>query len=250
MFKIIFVDDEFLVLEGLKRIIDWNEFDIEIAGTAQSAIEGLNLIKQKNPDIVITDIRMRGMDGLDMIRHAYDGGYSGYTIILSGHQDFEYARRAIESRVYRYLLKPIDVKEMKETVKKIVDELNEKNSTIGSGTNIFEHVVNYINSHFNEDIQLSKLAKKYNFELTHFSKSFKKKIGVNYVDYVLNLRVTAAKKYLTDTDMSVEEIAERIGYRDVNYFREIFKKNTGMTPSEYKKGKRNDDNDSSEKKEN
>lgn len=250
MFKIVFVDDEFLVLEGLKRIIDWSEFDIEIVGTAQSAVEGLKIIRQKDPDIVITDIRMRGMDGLDMIKHAYDDGYNGYTIILSGHQDFEYARRAIESRVYRYLLKPIDVDEMKETVKKIVDELKEKSRNPDLGTNTFEHVVNYINAHFDEDIQLSKLAKRYNFELTHFSKSFKRKIGVNYVDYVSNLRVNAAKKYLADTDMSIEEIAERVGYRDVNYFRELFKKNVGKTPSEYKKSKRNDEDDSNEKKEN
>ena len=178
-----------------------------------------------------------------MISHAYEDGYRGYTIVLSGHQDFEYARRAIVSRVYRYLLKPIDVEEMKETVKKIVEELREKSNISDLGTNTFEHVVNYINAHFDEDIQLGKLAKKYNFELTHFSKSFKKKIGVNYVDYVSNLRVNAAKKYLVDTDMSIEEIAERVGYHDVNYFRELFKKNAGMTPSEYKKSKRNDKDD-------
>ena len=185
-----------------------------------------------------------------MIQRAYNKGYDGYTIILSGYQDFGYARRAIESRVYRYLLKPIDVEEMKGALGKIIEELKEKRNSLDMGTNIFEHIINYINTHFDEDIQLSKLAKKYNFEITRFSKSFKKKIGINYVDYVLNLRIGAAKKYLTDTDMNVDEIAARVGYRDVSYFREIFKKNTGMTPSEFKKNnRRNGDYDSSEEKE-
>ena len=98
MFKVVFVDDEFLIVEGLKSIIDWESYNICVAGIASNARTGIELVKETNPDILITDIRMKGMDGLEMLRHLKEAGYNGYIIILSGYQEFEYAQKAIENR--------------------------------------------------------------------------------------------------------------------------------------------------------
>ena len=234
MFKIVFIDDEFLIIEGLKRIIDWEKYNIEIVGTAQNALDGLEIIRDKKPDIVITDIKMRGMDGLELIHNAIKGGYDGYTIILSGYQEFEYARRAIENRVYRYLLKPIDIEELKNTIDEIVKLLQERDTLREDKKNVFSDILRYIDRHFSEDIQLGTLAQQYHFETAYFSKKFKEKVGVTYSEYITKLRIAAAIGYLEETDMSITEISEHVGYKDVKYFREVFKRVTGMTPREYK----------------
>jgi len=234
MVKIVFIDDEYLIIEGLKMIIEWEKYNIEIVGTAQNAIDGLEIIIDKKPDIVITDIKMRGMDGLELIHNAIKSGYEGYTIILSGYQEFEYARRAIENKVYRYLLKPIDVEELKNTINEIVLLIQEKDTFREEKKNVFSDILRYIDRHFNEDIQLGSIAEAYHFEPAYFSKKFKEKVGVNYSEYITKLRIEAAMGYLAETDMSISEISEHVGYRDVKYFRGIFKKATGMTPREYK----------------
>ena len=235
MFKIVFVDDEFLIIDGLKKIIDWEKYNIEIVGTAQNAADGLELIKNKKPDIVITDVKMRGPDGLELISEAIKCGYDGYTIILSGYQDFEYARRAIENKVFRYLLKPIDIEELENTISRIVDLMSKKETRRNEKKNAFLSAVQYIDRHFDEDIRLSDLAETYHFESGYFSKKFKEKVGVTYSDYVTNRRIESAKKYLEETDMSVAEISETVGYMDVRYFREVFKRITGTTPRGYKR---------------
>lgn len=241
MIKIVFIDDEFLIIEGLKRIIEWEKYNIEIVGTAQNSVDALEIIRNKKPDIVITDIKMRGTDGLELINNAINLGYDGYTIILSGYQEFEYARRAIDNKVYKYLLKPIDVDELKNTIEEIVKLIREKGTFRETKKDVFSEALRYIDSHFNEDIQLVKIAKMYHFEVTYFSKKFKEIVGVNYSDYVTQLRLEAAKRYLEETDMGVNEICDQVGYSDVRYFREIFKKNIGMTPREYKNSKKGEE---------
>lgn len=234
MYKIVFIDDEFLVLEGLKRIINWSEYGISIAGCARDAFDGIRLIKSEKPEIIISDIRMRGMNGLDMIEEIMKDGYDGYVIFLSGYQEFEYAKRAIENRVFAYLLKPVDIEELKDTISRIVGELDNKNKIAVEKGAVYD-VINYIREHFYENIQLSDLAKQFHFDVTYLSRLIKQRLGMKYIDYVTKLRIDTAKDYIKETDMSFEEISRRIGYNDVRRFREMFRKRENMTPAEYKK---------------
>lgn len=234
MQRIVFIDDEVLITEGLKRIIDWNSYGISVAGSAQNAYDGIKLIEEVNPDIVIFDICMHGKDGLDMIEEVKRKGFDGYVILLSGYQEFDYAKRAIENRVFRYLLKPIDVDELTAAIKSIQKELEAKNA-FSSEKGRMSEIVAYIDAHFHENIQLSNLADIFHFDVTHLSKLLKQKLGMNYIDYVTKLRINTAKKYIEETDMPFEEIFGYVGYNDVRRFREMFKKLVGMTPSEYKR---------------
>lgn len=244
MYKIIFVDDEPLVLDGLKQILDWNKYEIGVVGCATSAEDAMILVEEFEPEIIITDIRMHGSNGLDMIEDLNKGGYDGYIIILSGYRDFEYAQKAIENKVYSYLLKPLDINKLKSLIEKIIYELNETKANKGSSENTIEGIVEYIGTHFFEDISLGELAKQYHFEISNFSRLFKRYTGENYTDYVAKLRVEYAKKYLIETTRSVEEITEIVGYKSVRYFRELFIEYTGMTPSQYRKERRNNTSES------
>lgn len=238
MYKIIFVDDEPLILDGLKQIIDWNKYGISVVGCATSTEDAMVLVKEFNPEIIITDIRMHGSNGLDMIEDLNKGGYDGYIIILSGYRDFEYAQKAIEHKVFSYLLKPLDINKLENLIQRIVEELNEIKSDHGWSNNTIEEIVEYIKTHFTEDISLGELAKEYHFEISHFSRMFKRHTGENFTDYVARLRVEYAKKYLAETTRSIEEITEIVGYKSVRYFRELFMEYTGVTPSQYRKERR------------
>ncbi|MBP1962229.1 response regulator [Paenibacillus aceris] len=126
MWKIAIIDDERQVLQGMKRAIPWDELDAEWAGEALNGEEGLELIRSSAPDIVITDIYMPVMNGLDMIEQLRNEGYCGKIIILSGYQDFEHARQALRYNVTDYLSKPISVPTLKTILNKVAQELMEE----------------------------------------------------------------------------------------------------------------------------
>ena len=241
MYKVIFVDDEPLILEGLQRIIDWRSFGIDVVGSATTADDALVLIKEFDPEIIITDIRMRGISGLDMIEKLNRDGYKGYIIILSGYRDFEYAQKAIENKVYAYLLKPLDIQKFKKLISDIVDNLDKEQDLFEDSKNTIEQIIEYVESHFHENISLGELAGKHHFEISNISRMFKRYTGERYTDYVAKLRVEYAKRYLADTTRSIEEIAEMVGYKSVRYFREIFTEYTGLTPSQYRKESRKEE---------
>ena len=110
--KVLIADDEAVVLEGLKYIIDWDELGFSICSQASNGEETLNKILNLCPDLVLLDIRMPRMTGIEIIRTARENGFSGHFIILSGYSDFTYAQTAIRYGVDFYLTKPIDEDEL------------------------------------------------------------------------------------------------------------------------------------------
>ncbi|WP_159886744.1 response regulator transcription factor [Paenibacillus puerhi] len=123
MWKIAIIDDERQVLQGMKRAIPWDDLQAEWAGEALNGADGLQLIRSTQPDIVITDIYMPLMNGLDMIEQLRKEGFDGKIIILSGYSDFEHARQALRHNVSDYVSKPISVPTLKVILHKVIQEL-------------------------------------------------------------------------------------------------------------------------------
>lgn len=121
--KVLIADDEPDVRTGLKTIIDWNSLGFEVCGEAENGEVCLRKILSLVPDLVLLDIRMPKMHGLDCAREARKAGWNGKIIILSGYSDFKYAQSAIECGVEAYLLKPIDEDELADTVRKIREKI-------------------------------------------------------------------------------------------------------------------------------
>ena len=130
MQTVLIADDEENIREGIKLIIDWDELGFEIAGTASNGEEALSAIKKLKPTLVMMDMQMPKIHGIDVIKKARAEGYDGYFIILSGYSDFSYAQDAIRNRVTNYITKPIDEDELYDTVKKIKEEID-KNAKEG-----------------------------------------------------------------------------------------------------------------------
>lgn len=103
MYSMIIVDDEYFTIEGMKLIIDWSFYNIEIVGTAVSGREGIALAKRLKPDIILSDIRMFGMDGISMLDTIRQEGIESKFIVMSGYKQFEYAQRAIEVGIESYV---------------------------------------------------------------------------------------------------------------------------------------------------
>lgn len=237
MFKLVLVDDEYYAIEGMKRMLDWSEYDISIVGTATDGTKGLELIREVSPDIVIADIRMQELDGLEMIRILREEGFKGKIIIISGYQRFEYAQTAIDYKVDKYFTKPLDLEEFKLVIKNLVAELREYEDAPPQPfmPELLKAVVDEIDLRYTEDIQLSSLAEKYYCSTAYLSKLFKRYLNMNYVDYVKKRRIEKAKEMLKQTNMSIDEIVDAVGWKSTKRFRETFKRYEGISPNEYRR---------------
>lgn len=126
MYKVLIADDEKIIRKGLCSIIDWNALGFEIIGQASNGMEVLSHLSQNPPDLVLIDIRMPKLHGLDAIKKAREMGFTGSFIILSGYAEFEYAKQAIEHGILAYLTKPVDVEILTSTLQKAKEQFDKQ----------------------------------------------------------------------------------------------------------------------------
>ena len=123
-FQIILADDEQQILHGMERGIDWEGLGFSVAGTAQNGKEALELMEEYHPDLVISDIKMPFMDGLELAKNIHENYMNTKIILFSGWDDFEYARLAISYGVSEYIMKPINYDEMRKLLTDMHEELD------------------------------------------------------------------------------------------------------------------------------
>ena len=123
MYRVLIVDDEPIICEGLRKSVRWSDFNCEVAGTAANGMEGLERVKELNPDILISDISMNNMDGLAMVAAVKSEHPDMEVTLLTGYRNFEYAQRAIKLGVTRFLLKPSRMDEIEEAITAMTENL-------------------------------------------------------------------------------------------------------------------------------
>lgn len=133
MHKLLIVDDEWMIREGLEKTVPWNEWDIEVVGTAKNGCEALEKLQELTVDILLTDIRMPKMTGLELIEVCKQQYPSMKIVLLSGHDEFSYAQKALRLGVSDYLLKPTDFHELKRVMLTASQELKMAKDALGSG---------------------------------------------------------------------------------------------------------------------
>ncbi|MFI3201814.1 MAG: response regulator [Eubacteriales bacterium] len=245
MIKIIIVEDESLVREGILYGTDWSSIQCEVIGDAKDGLEGYEMIKNLSPDIVITDIQMPKMTGLEMIESLRKDSYTCKFIILTAYSDFTYAQSAVKLDVSDYLLKPFEDGELEESIQQIISILPQHSTTpfhfkakSHYNSKYINEAIEYIQNHYAEHISISQVSYVICLSEGYFSRLFKKETGYTFVNYLAYYRIEQATKLLQNHKVKVYEVAQLVGYSDSMYFSNLFKKIVGVSPSQYQEKSR------------
>ena len=233
--RLLLVDDEPGIVEGLTILLNAMGQPWDIVGSAEDGVKGIELVEALRPDIVITDIRMPVMDGLEMIRALAEKQAACRFIVLSGYRDFEYAKQAMAMGVRHYVTKPIDEDELAAAIREIGGELDLSIPEGPARREPIDEILAYLQAHYAEDISLMELSARFFLNPYYIGQLIKKKTGRTFQGYITHLRLEEAKHLLRDTDLMVYEISERVGYNDTAYFSKLFEKAFEMRPSDYRR---------------
>lgn len=250
MWKVLIVDDEPKIRKGLGNWINELNLPFKVIGEASNYYEALEKCEDSKPDLLLVDINMPGINGLDLIEQLKSKNYESIIIIVSGYDDFTYVRQALRLQVYDYLLKPVPKGDFYRIMRKINEELSarrpndevmhytDNKSDISGGDRSYSGIVLRVKEHIDQNYQdaelnLSHVAERFNINKTYLSKLMKREMGYSFVEYLTEVRIDRAKELLQE-HMKMYEISKKIGYKSQHYFSRVFKKSQGKNPMEYR----------------
>lgn len=258
MYRVLIVEDEEVIRKGIIFMMDWESVDCLVVGDAEDGQDGLEKIRQLQPDIVICDIRMPVLDGLEMLK-ASIGTYGYSAVILSGYQDFRYAQTAIRLGVKEYLLKPLDFEELKQSLQSITKQIEaqkrrrallqqaadaqEENSVLeerwltqpAGGNRYVRAMLEHVKEYYSTHVSLTELSQELGVSAGYLNAKFKEHTQYTFNDFLNRYRVSKAVALMREPNNTkkVYEIAEAVGYRDYKYFIKVFKKYVGSSPLKF-----------------
>ena len=249
MYRVVVIEDEEAIRKGIIMSIDFSALNCILIGEASNGVESIKLIQEKKPDIVITDVTMPLMSGIEMIEQTLEYNYT--SIIISGYDEFSYAKKAIKLGVCDYLMKPIDKEELNNVIQSIVSSfdlsskisglLKEKNQiehiqlleTLNKEDHLVDKIMEYINLHYSEKIFLSDIADVLNYSESLLSKRFRRVTQMTFNEYLNRFRIQKSIEYMKKGTYGLTGISDICGFSDYKYFSTVFKKYTGYTPSQF-----------------
>lgn len=266
MYRVVIIDDEPIIVEGMSRIVPWREYECEIVATANDGIEGAEVIRKFKPNIVISDIAMPGVDGLTMVAGLKSEFPNLQIAILTGYRDFDYAQRAIRLGVIRFLLKPSNLEEIEDAIKTMIENLKKYNiypesveeieepveeiekpveeeleedepedrTISAAGKFVVNNAIRYIENNYPQKLSLADVAEKAYVSQWHLSKLLNRHYGQNFSEILNNVRIKEAKKLLANPSLRIGNIATSVGFVDIAHFSRVFKKSTGISANEYR----------------
>lgn len=237
MYSVYIADDEMWVIVGLKKRIEKTGLPFQVVGEANNGVMALEEIEKKKPDILFTDIRMPGYNGLELLELLRKKELDTKVVLISGYAEFEYAQSAIRNGAYDYLLKPIDQDKLQTVLERILCDGSTESGNVQElvAPSTIRKIMDEIKEHYTENITLTGLAEKYSISVSYLSELLKEHLQLSFSEYISSKRIQKAKELLADDSLSIEQIAEQTGYNDYFYFTKVFKKNTGISPSKYRK---------------
>lgn len=232
MIRMIIADDESIIRNGLEKLVLKSGLDIGVVALAKDGEEALKLILELEPDIVLIDINMPKLRGIDVIEEVNKHNIKVKFIIISGYDDFEYVRKALHLKVEDYLLKPIDKLNFKETLANIIKDIK-PNKQLSVG----QLIVNDIkNNYTKSDYSLNDLEDKFNLSASYITRLIKQEVNYSFNDYLIKLRIDKAKELMKqDPNIKIFEVAISSGFTSQHYFSRLFKSKVGVSPLDYHK---------------
>ena len=270
MYDALIVDDEPRTRTALIDTVDWKKCNVRKVYEASNIQEAKNLLKEHKIDVLICDIEMPGGTGQELVDWIQEQKIMTGVIMVTCHPEFSYVRKAIRQGCYDYILKPIDYEEFQRALHEMTgkmeyydqnqDFLRNPNGSINWGNlaysensenrgndqlreirqasgkrSVEREVKQYVKEHLADDLNVTRIAEFMHFNPQHLTRTFKAETGRGIMEYITQERIEAAKKLLVETNIPVKEIASMAGYQDYAYFTRVFKKETGMSPKQYRK---------------
>ncbi len=238
--KLLIADDEDMIRNGLAKYIQLHTDRFDKIYLAQNGQIAIDTIFRHEPELMLLDVQMPVKNGIDVMQEAQRAGIMPVTIILSGYDEFKYAQQALHYGAKDYLLKPSRSSDILKKLNDTADELLgvcEKKlwSDKALKNNFVEIAKEYMNEHYYENLTLNGVAEKAGITPGYLSTLFSQSMSCNFVDYLNEIRIEHACSYLHQNYLRTYEIAYKVGFHDEKYFSKVFKRITGMSPSEYKK---------------
>ncbi len=243
MLKVLVVEDEEMIRKGIVLAVDWAALDCVVVGEAANGLEALDAVERLDPSLIITDLKMPQMDGIEMLRRLRERGNQAYVIILTAYDSFTYAQSALRLGAVDFLLKPFHDGDLERAVTALrrrmgvgpgETERSFPGLKKGDKSKYVLEAMDYIGEHYNDpNIGIGVIAQYLGLSEGHLSHTFKKETDYTLLNYLTRYRVHKAMELLRDCRVKVYEVAEQVGYRDITHFSATFKKLVGMSPSEY-----------------
>ena len=247
-YSVLVAEDEVLLRENLVKKLGEHRPVFEVVAQAADGREALEAIAELLPDLLITDIRMPVLDGLELIRQAYLNYPDLLVLIVSGHDEFRYAQIAMQYGVTDYLLKPVSAGELRAALARVAARLEARErdfqrehpgpAEVPAQEELVGRIREYLRAHFREEISLGTLAARFHVNPPYLTRVFKRLAGQAPVRYLRDLRIGQARRLLESRpELEIKEVGEIVGYADQGYFSRVFKQALGVSPLEYREGR-------------
>lgn len=238
---LLIIDDEPIIRRGLGKMVAKATPYFKDILQAENAKEALAVIETQSPKVVFADINLPDMNGLDLVAIIKERCPETLIVMISGYDDFTYARHAIHLGVFDYLLKPIAQSDIHQLITRLIDQLEQNNVTtldkVYSQNDLCNRAAYYLSQHYaKKDLSLSMVATALFVDPSYLSKQMKQHLGKSFNDYLMSLRIEKAKELLnlSNSHYTVQEIGEKSGYPNQHYFSRVFKQYTGLSPSHFR----------------
>ena len=243
MYRVLIVEDELRVCRGLEVLVDWNALGFSVQAFIHDGLSAKQRLESERFDLILCDIRIPGIDGLELIHWMRDAGIQSRVIVISAYAEFDYAQRAIADRVDAYLLKPINQEKLEAALRTIKIELDyvkaepkdQAAETIAVESSLVNAAIAKIKNNLSKHLTTETLAKMLYVSTAQLNQQFRKIYNISAKEYISRARMERAKHLLIHTDQMIYEITQEIGFHDVDYFTRIFKLETGCPPNAWRK---------------
>lgn len=237
MYNLIIIDDERKILDGIAEIFPWNNIGFDVKGRFTLAHSALDYIKNNPVDVVLTDISMPTMSGLELAKELKDNK-DILVVVFSSYTNYEYMREALQLNIVDYLLKPIDYQKLVTCFEKVKATLDEKYQIIeekdeGYYEKIIRKVDTYIKNNYQKG-RLQEISEEIGISPTYLSKIYKEKSGIGFQEKLNKIRMEKATELLDNHELKSYEVAFYVGYDSPKNFTRAFKSYYGFSPRDYR----------------
>ncbi len=241
MYELIIVDDEISSRDVIASCFPWEEVGFHVASLHDNGPSALAYVKNNPVHVILTDISMPGMSGIELAKAIHEMSSDLVVIFLSAYNDFSYAQEGMKYGVRYYLLKPAAFGELKEVFETVRSELDKKFGVVsspfdqesGSEDALIQALIQYCSVNYAAGT-LSGFAQEQSLTPSYLSQLIRQRSGRNFSDFLTQARMEQAKLLLADPSSKIYCVSEKVGYINPNNFARAFKTYFGMTPSEYK----------------